>query len=174
MNNEHYITIQQSVLNAWQWEPGWRRHLSVVWLQIRMNKILITYVITRITVLWREISHFTRGAGCVPLELAIIRNEVYGLWLTWSDEEAFLSFHGTWWSLLEEFLVVEEASSSVLLEGASKPWRSILIEQKKVFIPITWLSRPPLGVKTLSTVSPVILWKIAFVSASQKTLFSFI
>ena len=38
---------------------------------------------------------------------------------TWSDDEAFLSFQGMWWSRLEEFLVVEELSSSVLLDGAS-------------------------------------------------------
>ena len=41
---------------------------------------------------------------------------------TWSDDEAFLSFQGMWWSLLEEFLVVEELSSSVLLDGASNAW----------------------------------------------------
>jgi hypothetical protein len=32
--------------------------------------------------------------------------------------------------MLEEFLVVEEASSSVLLEGASKPWRQKRLEVK--------------------------------------------
>ena len=82
---------------------------------------------------------------------------------TWSDDEAFLSFQGMWWSLLEEFLVVEELSSSVLLDGASNAWiwkfwkrclARLSLSHTRI---LTGFSMPPFGWNTLSTVSPVIL-----------------
>ena len=83
---------------------------------------------------------------------------------TWSDDEAFLSFQGTWCSLLEEFRVVEELSSSVLLEGASNAWiwkfcKRYLASKNWVRYQLTGFSMPPFGWNTLSTVSPVILNK---------------